>query len=175
MTTYQLTGEGYVVRDDGAKVPITTTPEFPNTNPDYFEYLQWIADGNTPMPAPVEPIEDRQAAAWERIKEFRDRRKAGGVLVGAYWFHSDDSSRIQQLGLLMMGANMPGGIMWKTMGNGFVEMTPTLAGQIFSAAAASDQALFTIAEQHKAAMMAAQDPDLYDFTTGWPATFEGVA
>lgn len=168
---YQLTEDpNTVIRlSDGACIPL------PPRESEGFKYAEWLAAGNTPSPAPVAPIEDRQAAAWERIKDFRDRRKAGGVLVGAYWFHSDDSSRIQQLGLLMMGAGMPAGIMWKTMGNGFVEMTPTLAGQIFSAAAASDQALFTIAEQHKVAMMAVQDPESYDFTTGWPATFDGAA
>lgn len=51
MTTYKLTHEGYVIRDGDTKVPITDTPEFPNTNPDYLEYLQWLADGGVPQPA----------------------------------------------------------------------------------------------------------------------------
>ena len=67
----------------------------------------------------------------------RDRRKHdGGYKVGTNWFHSDDTSRIQQIALTIMGANMPANIMWKTMSGSFVLMTPTLAGQIFQAAAA---------------------------------------
>jgi len=42
-----LTGEvnNIVVRDDGAQIP------FDPANADYKEYLKWIAEGNTPLPA----------------------------------------------------------------------------------------------------------------------------
>lgn len=51
--SYRLTGEGYVIRiADGAKVPITTSSEYPNTNSDYLAYLAWLEAGNTPTPAP---------------------------------------------------------------------------------------------------------------------------
>lgn len=33
------------------KIPITTSAEYPNTNPDYLEYLDWLTEGNDPMPA----------------------------------------------------------------------------------------------------------------------------
>ena len=51
MTVYRLTHEGYVVKDDDTKVPIADTPEFPNTNPDYLDYLAWRLQGNVPEPA----------------------------------------------------------------------------------------------------------------------------
>ncbi len=70
-----------------------------------------------------------------------------------------------------MGANMPQGIGWKTLDNGIVAMTPTLAGQIFAAAAASDLAIYTAALVHKAAMEASEDPAAYDFSAGWPAIY----
>ena len=38
------------------------------------------------------------------------------------------------------------------------------------AAALSDQALFTAAEQHRLAMEASADPSAYDFNGGWPET-----
>lgn len=123
----------------------------------------------------VEQLSDEQRArnvAWERIKTERDRRKYAGVKVGEHWFHSDDTSRIQQIALSMMGAGMPAGIMWKTMAGDFVEMSPELANQIFAAVAANDQAIFSVAEQHKQAMQASSEPWLYDFSTGWPQTFE---
>ena len=59
-----------------------------------------------------------------------------------------------------------------TMSGGFVEMTPALAGHIFAAVAAGDQAIFAVAEQHRAAMLAGDDPIGYDYSTGWPQTFE---
>ena len=109
------------------------------------------------------------ALATQRIKAERDRRKIAGTPVGAHVFHSDPDSRIQQIGLVMMGAALPAGIMWKTVGGAFVEMTPTLAGQIFQATAARDVALFAAAEAHIAAAAASDDPLAYDFTAGWPA------
>lgn len=109
------------------------------------------------------------AIAAQRIKVDRDRRKLAGTPVGANTFHSDPDSRIQQIGLVMMGAALPTGIMWKTVGGAFVEMTPTLAGQIFQATAARDVALFAAAEAHIAAAAASEDPLAYDFSTGWPA------
>lgn len=101
----------------------------------------------------------------------RDRRRAAGVKVGSNWFHSDDASRIQQLALVMFGANMPAGIMWKTMSGSFVPMSPTLAGQIFQAAAGSDMTLFAIAEQKKAAINASANPQTYDYLSGWPLVY----
>lgn len=109
------------------------------------------------------------ATVTQRIKADRDRRKIAGTPVGAHVFHSDPDSRIQQIGLVMMGAALPAGIQWKTLGSAFVEMTPTLAGQIFQATAARDVALFAAAEAHIAAAAASADPLAYDFSAGWPA------
>lgn len=113
------------------------------------------------------------AAKWEAIKAKRDSLSdTGGYLVEGKWFHSDAKSKTQQLSLFIMGANVPA-VAWKTMDGSFVTMTQTLAGQIFNAAAAQDQALFTKAEEHRAAMEASADPAAYDFSAGWPATYGG--
>ena len=113
---------------------------------------------------------------WEAIKQERDRRKYLGVKVGQHWFHSDDPSRIQQLALAMMGNAIPAGLMWKTLTTTpppvFIEMTPALAQGIFMATAASDTAVFAAAELHRVAMEASDRPDLYDCTSGWPASIE---
>lgn len=167
MSAYMLNEYGVVRESDGALIP----PD--PRNSDYTVYLAWRAQGNTPDPAPLAPIAERQDAVWERIKADRERRRQSGVLVSGHWFHSNDTSRIQQIGLVMMGANIPPGLMWRTMDNGEVPMTQTLAGAIFQAVAASDAAHFAVAKAHRAAMEAAADPDAYDITTGWPAIFEG--
>lgn len=107
------------------------------------------------------------------IKAKRDRVKAGGVKVGDKWFHTDDASRIQHMALNMMGASIPANLQWKTMDGSFVVMTQALAGQIFQAVAVLDMQAFAKAEEHRASMEASNDPASYDFSAGWPASFEG--
>lgn len=122
-------------------------------------------------PIAVDPPKPTSAQVWERIKAERDRRKAGGVKVGVKWFHSDDGSRIQQMGLVMMGASIPANLQWKTMDGSFITMTQTLASQVFQAVAASDQTIFTVAETHRVAMEASADPASYDYSGGWPKIY----
>lgn len=127
------------------------------SNPDYYIDL-------TPIRAKI----------WEDIKEYRDHLvQTGGYKVNPHWYHSDTFSRTQQMGLVMMGAGMPAGILWKTLDNGYIPMTPTLAGQIFIAAATQDSALFAKALEHKAAIDASSDPLSYDWTLDWPENYKG--
>ncbi len=121
--------------------------------------------------SPLDPAVVK-ANKWNAIKAERDRRiQSGGYKVGAKWFHSDTFSRTQQMGLVMMGANIPNGTPWKTMDGSTVTMTQTLAGQNLGTAAASDIAIFSAAEIHRVAMEASADPATYDFSTGWPKAF----
>lgn len=141
-----------------------------------YEYLTVAADSD---PLPAKSVLDTRRDYWTRlwiwnaIKTERDARQQNGIKVGANWFHSDLSSRIQQLALVIFAVNLPPGIMWKTLDGAFVPMTPTLAVQIFQTSATSDVAIFTVAEGHKAQMMASANPLLYDYSTGWPPTYTG--
>lgn len=113
-----------------------------------------------------------KAAVWERIKAERDRRTTtGGYPDAGKWFHSDTFSRTQILALVMLGANIPAGLQWKTMDGTFIAMNAAVANQIFAAAAMQDTATFQAAETHKAAMEASADPASYDYSTGWPAVY----
>ena len=160
---YKLCQTGAIRLSDGANIPEDSG------NRDWQECQQWLAEGNTPDPA--ESHAEITARMWDAIKAERDRRKAGGVKVGAKWFHSDDGSRIQQMGLVMMGAGIPANLQWKTMDGSFITMTQTLASQVFQAVAASDQAIFTAAETHRVAMEASADPASYDYSGGWPKIY----
>lgn len=112
------------------------------------------------------------ADMWNLIKTERDRRKdEGGYKVGTNWYHSDSSSRIQQVSLMIIGAALPKNLMWKTMSGAFVLMTPTLAVQIFQSAMGSDMAIFTVAEQKRQAMLASDTPENYDVYSGWPRAY----
>lgn len=121
---------------------------------------------------PVQNVAQIVGAKWGAIKFERDRRtEQGGYKVGSKWFHSDQKSRSQQLGLVLLGDSIPANPLWKTMDGSFVTMTQQLAGQVLAAAAASDQAIFAAAEAHRQAMEASADPAAYDFSTGWPKVF----
>ena len=147
---------------------------------DGSDYDTLIWQDGAPIPPKDEldllVIEKAKACQWRAIQDKRDFLKGNGVKIGANWFHSDDSSRIQQLGLVMFGANMPAGIMWKTMAGSFVPMTPTLATQIFVGHATHDTAIFAIAEQKRAAMNALTTLSAisqFDAESDWPETFTG--
>lgn len=147
---------------------------------DAAQYQSLIAEVEaTYVPPEPAPLADRQAAAWEAIKAERDRRAGLGVKVGQHWFHSDQKSRTQQLGLVLLGANIPADLQWKTLTLTpppvFVPMTQQLAQAIVSATAASDTAIFTTAEAHRLVMEASEAPQDYDFSTGWPTSIEEEA
>lgn len=142
-------------------------------NGSVYEDFQFI-DGTPPTKEQLDTfiVEYTREQMWLKIKDERDRRKTdGGYKVGNDWFHSDTYSRTQQLGLVMIGANLPNNIMWKTMSGSFVLMTPTLAGQIFQAAIMSDIVLHSVAEQKKAEMLASPNPADYNWQSGWPLCY----
>ena len=129
-------------------------------------------DGTSRLATEAEVLVASKAACMEQIKAGRDRRRVAGCPVGEHVFHSDDSSRIQQIGLVMLGNNIPAGLKWKVIGGAMVTMTPTLAQQVFAAQAARDTALFATAESHIAAINAlttVEAVEAYDASTGWPA------
>lgn len=145
-------------------------------------------DGNGYPVAVFQPpptLPDRQSNVWKLIKTERSARMSGGSKVSGKWFHTDQDSRLQHLGLkdsardlLAAGAVMSDSITingqqvaWKTMDGTFAPMTLQLAFDIVDADKALDAALFIAAETHRAQMMAAAAPDSYDYTTGWPERF----
>lgn len=142
------------------------------------------ADG---YPILQDPPKATAAVVWERIKAKRDATKVGGVKVGTKWYHSDEASRTQYIGLLRMAdaavaaggaatATMQYGgqdIQWKTMDGSFIKMTVQRANDVFNAVSGLDFTAFAAAETHRVAMEASADPSAYDFANGWPATFGG--
>lgn len=114
----------------------------------------------------------KREVVWGAIKNIRDERMhTGGYRVGDKWFHSDLFSRQQQLALVIMGANVPVDLKWKTMDGTSVVMTKSLASDIFAAQATSDQRLFAYAEELRSKVRDALNPSLINITAGWPAVF----
>jgi len=136
------------------------------------DYQAWLAVGNHPDDPDIPSLLDQQAQAWTNIKTERDRRTStGGYQAAGYWFNSDTPSRIQIMALVMLGANVPSGLQWKTMDGTFVTMTSTLAQQVFAAASASDQAIFAYAVNLQTQVNNSTNPLQIDIMSGWPKIF----
>lgn len=154
---------------------------FPNVvfsaSGDNYQDITWIS--GDPLPS-IEVLNTSRLTltrdkVWLLTQEERSKRQSGGVFIQSVnkWFHSDQPSRIQQLGLVMMGVNMPPNINWKTMDGSFIIMTPSLALSIFNAAATLDMTAFGVAEQHRVNIYQSLTPDTYNYSGFWPATFGG--
>lgn len=89
--SYRLTGEGYVIRiADGAKVPITSSAEYPNTNPDFLTYLQYLEAGNTPELAPPPTADEQRVLDKDRYKRRAEAKD--GLLA---YMAADNMSRVR--------------------------------------------------------------------------------
>lgn len=118
---------------------------------------------------------------WEKIKEYRDYRESMGVLMTIdsvdYWFHTDVKSLVKYLFLLFLStifsSYFPQALSWKTMDGRLVPLTTGIIIQIFFTTLNSGSTVFELARQHKINMEASSDPLSYNFTTGWPAIYEG--
>lgn len=147
---------------------------------DPSDYDSIINESDTPTPSKADLdawiMQQEQADAWAAIQALRTVYSNGGVkLPGNAWFQTDDTSRIQYLAMVMLGANLPSTIMWKKMDSTFVTMTPTLVQQVFGALISADQVIFAHAEVLRAGMDAATDPTTYDITAGWPQSYAEYA
>lgn len=133
-----------------------------------------LPPGHTWVPHEV-PVDTIRQQMLQDVIALRDLKLSkGGFKVGDKWFHSDTFSRSQQLGLTMLGTNLPPNIDWKTMDKSFVRLTPTLVQQIFVAAVQQDNAIFSHAELLKVALNNASDPETVDINVGWPETFGNI-
>lgn len=169
---FRYTSSDLSKADIRTRLGITEVPDPTRKNEDFW-YNQEISEAPYLVTTPKSK-EQIESMLWSKIKNKRDVIQAGGYKVGTKWFHSDEKSKIQQLSLVMMGANIPAGLMWKTMDGSFVEMTQTLAMQVFGAAAAHESAIFAKAEFHKnaiAGLQAIEDLEAYDWNADWPETF----
>ncbi len=132
------------------------------------------------QPVTQESVDAAKVAAWESIKAERDRRRTSGIKSGAYWFRSDDRAVGEYNSIINLAAKsgLPDSYVirpkWRTLGDGVtVDMTAGLAGQILMSGFQSLAAIDDAATAHRAAMLASADPAVYDFSSGWPATFGG--
>jgi hypothetical protein len=108
---------------------------------------------------------------WTEIKTHRDYIKSqGGCLVAGKWYHTDIDSKQQQIALVLLGANIPAGLQWKTLDGSFETMTQALAGELFVAQVTREQTIFGVAEAKRVAIqtMTIEQLEAYDVLDGFP-------
>lgn len=166
---------GYAVSKDGIGWRAVSDASEVDQNEDFSETQPQLTNAQI------------KAKKWEEIKFKRDAVSFGGVKIGAHCFHSDESSKTKYLGLIRKADSViaSGGstnsniqyngndIPWKTLDDGFVLMTVELAYSIFDAVVGLEFVAFAVANSHRVAMEASEDPAEYDFSAGWPETFGG--
>lgn len=133
----------------------------------------WIWDGQEWIKPELseERKTELQERKWEEIKNERLKQITSGVYVPSVdkVFHTDDVSIIQynNIGnMIALGNYEP--IRWKVKDNTWLTLTVPLFKELQAAMVARTNEAYQVAEHHKAEMLKAEDPELYDFTTGWP-------
>ena len=110
-----------------------------------------------------------------KVKDLRESHRIGGIYIQSEdkWYHSDDASRTQFIALMLLGANIPSDLMWKTMDGTFIQMTQTLVQTIFQTMITVEQSNYANAEIHINNIRNSTTPKSHDYSTGWIAKYEG--
>lgn len=145
----------------------------------------WTFDGaNFTAPAML-TISEIQLKVIDSIKNKRDQLiVSGGHKIGAHWYHSDQISLIQQLGLSSVAKELSASgasdntvivpTPWKTLGGGFVNLTIGIAKQFAQSALTQQSALFNEAKSKieiVGAIESADDLLNFDVNANWPDVF----
>lgn len=176
------------VRQNGAWVNV----------PDHRGAVYYLPDGSRheitelgavpPLDALVSPPVTVAQLLSEIDRERSKRWRAGfpvSVASVVQWFHSDEFSLTQHLGLkdkardvLAAGGTMADNITiagqpvsWSTMDGSQVTITVQLAFDLVSSAGLQQALVFSASQAHKAAINAAEDLSDYDVMANWPAVF----
>ncbi|HDP8225512.1 TPA: DUF4376 domain-containing protein [Escherichia coli] len=166
-----VTDEQWCYRDRECWVNISTTEIITTPPPGDFYRLdgdKWVYDATSYTAA----LDGAKSLVVKAIKALRDEVTADYIIIGDYHFHSDASSRIQQMSLTRMGQTkqIPKGLMWQTKNLGLLELTNEIAAQFESITMDHDMRLFANAQRHIAAVEALEDIQAvqeYDYSTGW--------
>ena len=169
--------EGHYLGRDGLPAPIPKPPS---------PYHSWDWDTKTYTGPHLDAAREE---VWARIKAERERRWAGGFAHAGHWFNSDEASRLHYLtnkdaarDQLDDGdarseplRNLATGeqVVWKAMGGTLVPLTVGLALDVAKAAKVHEAQVFAAAESHRAAIYTSDDPNSYDYLSGWPDIYRG--
>lgn len=88
---YKLANSTSIIRlSDNAFIPADPA------NTDYTAYQQWLAAGNTPLPADPPSVDEQRA----EIERLRDAQLAAGFTYAGHAYHCDETFQSQVQGYL---------------------------------------------------------------------------
>lgn len=141
-----------------------------------WESNKWVAVRNEDKNIPQlleytdDPVEVAQLMGWIDIKEFRQKVIASGVLIPSVnkVFQTDQYSMTQYAQIAsMIALDNYTPVEWKTLDNTWVTLTVELLKELQQTIRQRTDRAFAVAEEHKAKMMVSDNPEEYDYSTGW--------
>lgn len=197
---YNVTNHYWLVEPDQHRVYSSLVADFVSDTD--ANYLEWLTKGGMPTKiADIDELRDVLKVQFpsglkktvEDLNSFVDaelsRRWRSGfpiIIDGVTkWFHSDEFSLAQHLGLkdnardlLAAGGAVTDNItidgqpvVWSTMDGSQVSITIQVAFNLVTAAGKRQVLIFAASEAHRVAIASSQDPASYDALSGWPSMF----
>lgn len=144
-----------------------------NPNKHYGDEYEWNEEQNQWVICPeldAYKYLEQQDEMWELIKKRRLQAVTSGVYVESVdkWFHTDEVSVTSYstiAGMIALDNYEP--VQWKTMDNTWLLLTEPLFKELQTAMSQKTNANYAVAEQHKAAMLLADNPLEYDYSGNW--------
>ena len=115
-------------------------------------------------------LAEKQERVWEGIKDERLKHVTSGVYVPSVdkVFHTDDTSVIQYNNIgNMIALDIYEPIQWKVKDDSWIAMTEGVFKDLQKAMVQNTNRIYQVAEEHKANMMELDNPEEYDYSTGW--------
>lgn len=115
-------------------------------------------------------LAEKQEHVWEDIKAERLKQTTSGVYVPSVdkVFHTDDTSVIQYNNIgNMIALDIYEPIQWKVKDDSWISMTEEVFKDLQKAMVQNTNRIYQVAELHKAKMMELDNPEEYDYSTGW--------
>ncbi|WP_311419645.1 DUF4376 domain-containing protein [Kingella denitrificans] len=161
------------VTEPGA-LPEGLTIEPPPSSLHTWDGKAWVLDAETAAALK----QAQQEEMWTRIKAKREEQRYGGAYIPALkkWLQSDEPSRTQYLQLQLLEAKglFKQPVRWKTMDNSFIGLDAAAVTAIALQIMDNEQADFANAERHRAAMLKADNPLDYDYSSGWTEIYQAA-
>ena len=136
-------------------------------------YKDWVWSGNSwvePVYKDSRNIDEIRDSVWESIKELRTKSLSSDVFVKSAdkFFPADSKSLVKynNIGnMISLGNYVP--IQWKVSDNTWVDFTEDIYLDLQRTIVERDNYVFKLAEEHKAKMLESDNPEEYDYSSGW--------
>nr|VFK18114.1 MAG: hypothetical protein BECKLPF1236B_GA0070989_11346 [Candidatus Kentron sp. LPFa] len=121
---------------------------------------------------------DRHKILVDKIKAIKEectrRSLQGGYFAGGDWHYSDEQNRVRLLGIFasVQTGDFLSDIPWETMDGSIKHLSADDVREMFNAAFLQEKGINDSAKKHIDALRKSKHPESYDWSVGWPRTFQ---